>query len=198
MQHDTAVGGAESFAQSDFACALGDGDQHNVDDADGAEGERDQADGAEKFVHRIEDGAHQLRLLDRIPAFEGVFIVIIEVVIARDDAARLILGDQVFVGDAGLIVEERDRVVGLLALDRKIAAHDLERNIAARVGGVFVAAADAVYRTDDLEAMAVEQNEGAEGRTSRKKVVGHFIAEDDDVAFLNFIEIVEPASLLQR
>ena len=70
-----------------------------------------RADGAEEFVHGIEDGAHHLRLLDRVPAFEGVFIVIIEVVIAGDDAARLILGEQVFVGNAGLIVEERNCVV---------------------------------------------------------------------------------------
>ena len=84
--------------------------EHDVDDADGAERESDQTDGAEEFVHRIEDRAHHLRLLDGIPAFEGVFIVIIEMVIAGDDAARLILGEQVFVGDAGLIVEGRNRV----------------------------------------------------------------------------------------
>jgi hypothetical protein len=32
-------------------------------DADGAERKRDQADGAEEFVHGIEDRAHHLRLL---------------------------------------------------------------------------------------------------------------------------------------
>ena len=124
--------------------------------------------------------------------------MIVEVVIAGDDAASLILGEQVFVGDAGLIVDERNRVVCLLALEREIAAHDLEGNIGAGVGGVVVAAADALQRADDFEAMAIEQNERADGGTSGKKVAGHLIAENDDVAFLSFVEVVEPASLLQR
>ncbi len=155
-------------------------------------------DSAEEFVHGIEDGAHHLCLLDSIPAFEGVFIVIIEVVIAGDDAARLILGDQVFVGNAGLIVEERNRIVGFLALDRKIAAHDLKGNVAARVGGVLVAAADALQSADHLKAMAIKQNERADGGTSREKVMRHLIAQHDHVAFLNFVEVVEPASQFQR
>jgi hypothetical protein len=144
LQHDAAIGGAESFAQSDFARALGDRDQHDVDHADGAE----SASVTRPTVPRNSFMASKM-----VPiicacwtvshAFEGVFIVIIEVVIAGDDAASLILREQVFVGDAGLIVEERNRVVGLLALEREIAAHDLEGNVAAGVGGVVVAAADA-------------------------------------------------------
>ena len=34
------MGGAEGLAQTDLAGALGDGDQHDVDDADAAQGER--------------------------------------------------------------------------------------------------------------------------------------------------------------
>ena len=198
MEHDAAIGGTESLAQSDFASALGDGDEHDVDDADGAERKRDQTDGAKEFVHGIEDGTHQLRLLDGIPAFERVFIVIVEVVIAGNDAARLILGEQVFVGDAGLIVDQGNRVVGLFALEREVAAHNLEGNVGAGIGGVVVAPADAFQRADDLEAIIVEQNERAHGGASRKKVARHLIAENDDVAFLRFVEVVKPASQLQR
>ena len=100
-----------------------------------------------------------MRLLDGIPAFEGVFIVIIEVVIAGDDAASLILSEQVLVGDARLIVEERNRVVCLLTLEREVTAHDLEGNVGTRIGGVVVPAADALQRADDFEAIAIEQNE---------------------------------------
>src|ERR1019366_2601802 len=94
-------------------------------------------------------------------------IAIIEMVITGDDAARLILGNQVFVSDAGLIVEERNRVECLLAFEREITAHDLEGNVAASVGRVVVAAAD--------------PEQGA-----------------DDVAFLTLVEVVEPASQLER
>ena len=40
-------------------------------------------------------------------------------------------------------------------------------------------------------------NEPTAGRPG-KKVAGHLIAKDDDVAFLSFVESVEPASLFQR
>jgi len=46
--------------------------------------------------------------------------------------------------------------------------------------------------------MAIEQNERADGGASWKKVACHFVAEDDDVAFLTLVELVEPASQLQR
>jgi len=46
-----------------------------------ARAECDQTDGAEEFVHRIEDDAHHLRLFDGVPAFERVFIAKVEAVI---------------------------------------------------------------------------------------------------------------------
>src|SRR5258708_14657723 len=110
----------------------------------------------------------------------------------------LVVGEQVFGGAAGLIVEKRNRVVSLRALDREITAHDLEGNVAAGVGGVVVATPDALQSADDFEAMAIEENERAHGGTSRKKVACHLIAEDDDVAFLTFVETVEPAPQFQR
>ncbi len=54
-----AVGGAQGFAQTDLARALGDGDQHDVDDADRAQRQRDQANAAQKPIHGSEDLAHQ-------------------------------------------------------------------------------------------------------------------------------------------
>src|SRR5258708_30160275 len=46
--------------------------------------------------------------------------------------------------------------------------------------------------------MSIEENERAHGGTSGKKVACHLIAEDDDVAFLTFVEVVQPAPQFQR
>ena len=48
---DVDGGGAQGFADTDLAGALGDGDQHDVHDADAAERERQQRDGAEEEGH---------------------------------------------------------------------------------------------------------------------------------------------------
>ena len=50
---DVACGGAESFADADLAGALGDGDEHDVHDADAAEREREQSDGGEEEGHDV-------------------------------------------------------------------------------------------------------------------------------------------------
>src|SRR5208283_211923 len=103
-----------------------------------------------------------------------------------------------FVSHAGLIVEKRNRVEGLFALQRKSAAHDLKGNVAAGIGGIVVAAADALQRAHHLEAVAIEQNKRANGRASGEKVAPHLVAEDDDVPLLYFVKVVEPAPLQQR
>src|SRR5208337_1566190 len=103
-----------------------------------------------------------------------------------------------FVGHPGLIVEKRNGVIGLFALERESAAHDLEGNVAAGIGGIVVAAADALQRANYLEAIVIEQNKRANGGTSGEKVAPHLVAEDNDVAFLYFVKVVEPAPLQQR
>src|SRR5208282_2283921 len=103
-----------------------------------------------------------------------------------------------FVGDARLIVEKRNRDEGLFALDRESAAHDLEGNVAAGIGGIVAAAADALQSANHLEAIVIEQNKRANGGASGEKVAPHLVAEDDDVALLYFVKVVEPAPLQQR
>src|SRR5258708_14900155 len=46
--------------------------------------------------------------------------------------------------------------------------------------------------------MSIEENERADSGTSWEKVACHLIAEDNDVAFLNFVEVVQPAPQFQR
>src|SRR4029077_15975788 len=79
-----AVGGAQSLAQSDLARALTDRHQHDVHDTNGAQGQGYQSHSAQEHVHGIENLAHHLGLLNRIQVFEGVFVAVVETVIAGD------------------------------------------------------------------------------------------------------------------
>ena len=72
---------------------------------------RHQPDAAEKDVHRVEDLAHGLRALDRVPILEGVFVVPVEAVVAGDDPAHFVARQRVLVAHPRLIVDERNRLV---------------------------------------------------------------------------------------
>ncbi len=72
LHQNAAVGCAQRFAQADLARALGDRDEHDVDDADCAEGKRDDSDAAEEDVHRGEDHADGALRFDGVPLFECV------------------------------------------------------------------------------------------------------------------------------
>ena len=48
LEHDAAVGRAQRLAQADFARAIGDRHQHDVDDPNRAQGQRHQADAAQE------------------------------------------------------------------------------------------------------------------------------------------------------
>src|SRR5947209_4221901 len=80
---------AEGFADADFAGALGDGDEHDVHDADAAERESEECDGSEEEGHYAEDAFGELRSFERVPYPEGFFIVGIVVVALGDDSFDL-------------------------------------------------------------------------------------------------------------
>lgn len=76
--------------------------------------------------------------------------------------------------------------------------HHLIRNVCAHVGGVLVAAPDALQSADNLKAVAIEEDEGTDSWTSGEEMARQFIAQHYYVAFLRFIEVVEPAPLQER
>ena len=88
------MSGSQSFAQPNFAGALGDGDEHDVDDADGAEPERDYAHDAEEPVHAIKDFGDALIVFDGVPASNVFFEFGIKAVLAGNDLMHFLLGDQ--------------------------------------------------------------------------------------------------------
>ena len=68
-----ALGGADGFEQADLPGPLGDRYEHDVDDADGAEAERDDADAAQEYIHGVEDGPDHFFFFHGVELVEGVF-----------------------------------------------------------------------------------------------------------------------------
>ena len=151
LQQDAAIGGAQRLAQADLASALADRDQHDVDDADGAQSQRDQANAAEEDVHDVENLADRLGVLDRVPVFEGVFVAPIEAMIAGDDLAHFLARQSVFVAHARPVVQERDRILLLFAGQGKELVHHGVGQEDAIVGRIVVAVPDALHHSDDFE-----------------------------------------------
>ena len=95
LSQNILISGAQRFAQADLPGALGHRDQHDVDDADRAQRQSHEAHHSEKVIHGVEYLVHALRVLDRVPVFEGIFQLGIEAVAARDDLVDLLFGLQV-------------------------------------------------------------------------------------------------------
>ncbi len=112
---------------------------------------RHQSDAAEEDVHHVEDLAHGLGILDRVPIFEGVFVVRIEAVIAGDDLAHFLAGQLMLVAHPWPVVDERNRFLLLLAFQREELVHHGVGQEDAIVGGVVVAVSDALDDSHHLE-----------------------------------------------
>ena len=87
--------------QADFLCPLAYRDQHDVDDADRAQAKRHQAYPAQEHIHHVKDYAYSFRALHGVPVFEGVLVLGIETVIARDDTAHFVPRYEMFFATPG-------------------------------------------------------------------------------------------------
>ena len=63
LQQDVAPAGAEREADADVLGPLGDGDQHDVHDADAADQQRHRGDRDQAEAHRVGDALHQHQVL---------------------------------------------------------------------------------------------------------------------------------------
>ena len=79
---------AEGFEDADLAGALGDGDQHDVHDADATDSEGHCADEAEQNFKPDGEGHDLLGVFDGIPHAEGFVVGRVEVVALRHDGAN--------------------------------------------------------------------------------------------------------------
>ena len=125
LAFDIDGGCAERFANADFARALGDGDKHDVHDADAAESESQQRDGSEEEGHHAEDALGKLRSFERVPYPERFFVVGIVVVALGDDSFDLSDGLFVQIGRDRLdddVVDEAAHDAGTLGR-REVPRH---------------------------------------------------------------------------
>ena len=196
LKEDAAVSGAEGLAQADLLGALGDGDEHDVDDADGAERKGDDTDAAEKDIHGGEDGADGAIGLDGVPLLEGVEIGRLEAVTIGDDLMNFSLGGLVGVFGGGLIVDAAERVEGLVGADEgEVVDGGGDGNVELLIFVVVVATAALGGDADDLETKAVDGDEGAHGGVAHEEEIVGFRAEKDDMAMLGDVVGIEVAAL---
>src|ERR1700686_2076918 len=84
----------------------------------------------------------------------------------------------------------------ILAFKREKRSHHPVRDVAAHVGGVVVAAANTLHGANDLKGNIIQNNGCANSGTSREQVLDQFVAQNDDIAPLTFIQTIKPASLI--
>ena len=82
LEHDAARWWRRWLYETDLARAVGNCDQHDVDNSDRAQGECDQSDAAQKHIHGIEDLAHLVDRLHGVPLIKRIRIAGIEAVVA--------------------------------------------------------------------------------------------------------------------
>src|SRR4051794_27499078 len=158
MKQDATVGCAQRFPKSDFTCPFADGHQHYIDDADGAKSERNHPDRAEEHIHYIENGPDHLRFLNRVPLVESAFVAAIESVVPANDSVNVRLGDLMFRSHSGLIFDERNRVLMVLAFNWECCSHHFKGNISAHVQPHVVTAAQMRHAADNFEPEAINEH----------------------------------------
>ena len=186
---DAARGGAERFAQPDFAGALADGHQHDIHRADAAQQQRDHAHRAEEVLHAVGHGFKGPGLFERVPDVGGVLVGGVEAVQAREGAADL--------AETGLMHGERagldDQLIDGLGRQRRrlgqVADHGRERDedlvdIAAVIAGVLLLV---LHHANDLVGPAVDGNLLAQRFTRREQLFPRLGAEESDAARLALV-----------
>src|SRR5208283_1001890 len=128
---------------------------------------------------------------------ERVGIVGIEAVIASDDLVYFLPSGFVQVARLGLIVDDRDDVgVNSNVGEPEIFTHRAEGHEALQILVEIVSVTDALQRTNDRKAYAVEKDGAADGGTAQEKRAPGFIADHDHGTFLLIVHLVDPAPFL--
>ena len=198
LRHDVAVRGAQSLAQPNLPGSFGNRNQHDVDDANGAQAESNDSDHAKEPIHRVKNLGYANGAVDGVPVHECVVETGIETVTPGDDGVNFILGFEVQFFLYGPVVDERDGILGVLRLERKKHAHGVEGDKDAVVGAVVALFADLGDDADHFEIHVVEQDRAAHGGLSGEHVLEEFPSHDGHAAMLGVVFIIEPASGLDR
>jgi hypothetical protein len=144
-------------------------------------------------THRVKDRAHHFRLLDGIPAFEGIVIAIVEAMVAGNDLRTSINARSC--SDLTRAGNSRMRSCPSVAsLERKIFVHDLIGNSRARWLSCC-RRADAPESADHFEANAIHTMVAPSAGV--RKDYGSF-PRRERLLRLGAPSIADPAALFER
>ncbi len=113
---------------------------------------------------------------------------------AGDDLVDFLLRLQVLGLVERPVVNERDRVLYVLALERKQVAHGFQRNKDAGVGAIVAVLSNFCQHTDDVKTNFVQQQRSPDRWAAGKDVLEQFPSHHGNPAMLRVVFIVEPAT----
>src|SRR5208337_580133 len=180
LKENVAAARAQRFLHADFAGALGDGDEHDVHQADAADAEREGADETEQNLEADGDDLELVNLLHEIKDHQRAAVGGIEFVLRTHDVAHGLL-DPLIV--AGLVIEpDGVEVVSVLEVTHG-GEGDVDDAIDIVVAGLHLGAKHA----DDFKADAIDADMLAEGVASGKKFFFSVGTDDGNARVLDLI-----------
>ncbi len=178
LQQDVVALGADRLADADLACPLRDRHEHDVHDADAADEQRDAHDAGHDDRDRVQD-----RLKGVLQLCSGLHAEIVLVALAqfvRGAQQPLDRGPHVL--DLAQIADRELHLDVGLALVALQAHHGAERNQHAIILALAEDLALRLEQADDLEPLAVDQNELAERISRQRQLVAHLLTDHRDSA----------------
>src|SRR5258708_17502067 len=189
LEEDVAAAGAERLLDANFAGGLGDGDEHDIHQADATDAQREGADEGEQDLEAEGDDCELVNLLHQIKDHEGAAVGGIEFVLRGRDVAHGLLDPLIVIG----LVIEPDAVEIVSVFE---VTHGGERNVDDAVDIVVAGLHFGVENADNFEANAVEANVFAQGVASGAKLLLGFEANDGNASALDLILGVVETSLV--
>ena len=190
LEEDVAAARAERFLHSDFAGALGDGDEHDVHQADATDAQSEGADEGEQDLEADGDDLELVNLLHKIKDKQGAAVRGIELVLRAHDVAHGLLDPFIVVG---LVVEpDGVEVVGVLEV-----THGGEGNVDDAIDIVVASLHFGGENSDDFKADAIKADVFADGVASGEKFFLSFGTNDGDASALDLVLGVVETSLAE-
>ena len=195
LEQDACSSSTQGLAQTDFARALRNRDQHNVDHSHGPKSECHQPDSSEEGIHGVGNFADHLGVGDGIPIIECVRSLRIEIVISGNNSADGFPSLRMLRARNRLIDEILDRLRVAFSLQREIRCHGGEWHNQPHIQVGIVAVADFLDGPNHLEGHAIDQESAPDDWPSGKKDADEFAADDTDIVALQFVVPIQPAAL---
>src|SRR5664279_2933967 len=190
LEEDVPPSRPQRLLHSDFSGALGDGDEHDVHQADAADAQREGADESEQNLETESDDLELVDLLHEIEHHECAAVGGIESVLRGHGVAHGLLNPCIVVG---LVIEpDGVEVVSVLEVTHG-GEGDVDDAIDIVVAGLHLGAEN----TDDLKADAINTNALAQGVASGEKFFFGVGTDHGDARALHLILSVIEATLIE-